>query len=230
MKVNSFKPMQAPPEKDLDTQLHDVAKMYEGQFLNEMVKSMRATVNPTNKPSMAEEIYSGQMYDKYVENWSKEGGLGLSDIIYGQLRERYFPDKQNLQRPAGPLPLEKGTTIKLDETKQIGIPVVQPGQRENKDMSYLFNLDRTQSPGAKPVTSPWAGQVVQVMHNDDRQVVKLAHDEGMLSTLSFIGNTVDLKRGDTVTAGQKLGMLSPDAKGLTWQVALLEGRGGDSWT
>jgi peptidoglycan hydrolase FlgJ len=223
MKVDNFKAVRPQVKADdVDKQLRDASKMYEGQFLNEMVKSMRKTVSMADKPSMAEEIYTDQMYQKYVDNWADQGGIGLSDIIYGQLRERYFPQQQNLQRPAGPIPLEKGTTIKIDETKNIGIPVVQPGKTESKDMSYLFEFDRSKTPGAKPVTSPWSGQVQQVLNSGDRQVLKLTHDEGMTSTLSFIGSAADLKRGDTIAAGQKLGMVSPDAAGLTWQVGLLE--------
>lgn len=222
MKIDSFKAVQPQVSADsIDRQLRDAAQMYEGQFLNEMVKSMRKTISLANKPSMAEEVYTDQIFQKYSDSWSEQGGIGLADIIYGQLRERYFPEKQNLQRPSGPIPLDKGTTIKIDETRKMALPL-EAGPTDNKEMSYLFELDRTQAPGAKPVTSPWAGQIQHVLNHEGRQVVKLTHEDGMSSTISFIGTTTDLKRGDAVQAGQKLGTLSPDATGLTWQIDLAE--------
>lgn len=221
MKINSYKPVHPRPQQDVDTQLRDASRLYERQFLAEMVKAMRQTVSHTNEPSMAEKIYSDQMYDQYLDKWAEQGGVGLADIIYGQLRERFYPEKQQLPRPQGPVPVDKGTSIKIDETKSMGLPVIQNGRAEEKDLSYLFEFDAT-SRGPKPVLSPWDGEVIQVIRQDDRHLLKLAHKEGTVSTLSFVGTAADLKRGDAITAGQKLGMLSPDASGLTWQVSLLE--------
>ena len=74
-----------------------------------MVKAMRSTVHkddgflPTN---MAENIFSEQLDQQYVEKWADKGGIGLADMIYNQMHERMFP-QHNLAPPAGPLPLNK---------------------------------------------------------------------------------------------------------------------------
>ena len=72
---------------DPDQKIRDAAKMYEQYFLNEMMKSMRKTVDHSklNEPTMAQKIYSEQLDTQYVEKWSDSGGVGLADIIYNKL-------------------------------------------------------------------------------------------------------------------------------------------------
>lgn len=218
MKIESYKSIRPKPQTDIDQQLKDAAKMYENHFLNEMVKSMRSTVSPAEAPSMAENIYSTQLDQQYVDKWAERGGIGLSEIIYGQLKERFFPDKSNVMMPKGPLPVDKGgVKIKIDETKPMGIPVIKSGTKESQDLSYLFELN--QEPGrGRDVSSPWDGEVTQMIRQDDRQLVRLSHPEGLNSTISFIGSVADLNRGDSLKAGDRLGILSPEAAGLTWKI------------
>ena len=221
MKIDSYKPVHQKPPSDVDQQLRDAAKMYEKHFLNEMVKAMRSTVSHTNQPSMAENIYSSQLDQQYVDKWGEKGGIGLSNIIYGQLKERFFPDKNQMMKPLGPLPLEKGgVQIKVDETKPMGIPVIKSGgNEETKDLSYLFELNEGPANQAqKEVTTPWDAEVSQMIRQDDRQLMRLTHSNGLTSTISFIGSAAELNRGDSLKAGDKIGFLGAEARGLTWKI------------
>lgn len=206
-----------------DAKIRDASKMYEKYFLGEMMKAMRQTVHHANEPSMAEGIYSEQLDQQYVDTWGDRGGVGFADLIYNQVQERYFNHAQAGPRPHMPIPIEKGTTIKIDNPKQMGIPVVTPGANKQKDLSFLYEWQSGRSPESRDVVSPYAGEVLQSFHaGDERQIVKLAHDHGLVSTLSFLGRSQNLQPGDSISAGQKLGSLSPQAMGLTWQISQVE--------
>lgn len=218
IKIQSHVPIQ-PNRSNDDEQLKQAAKMYEGHFLNEMVKAMRGTISHSEltKPTMAEEIYTDKLFDNYVESWSDSGGIGLAEIIYQQIKDRFFPD-QDMSPPQGPIPIHPETKIKVDETTPMGIPVVTPKSSFSPEMSYLFETEISGASG-REVKAPWSGEVVQSFLNDDRHLFKIKHDNGMLSTLSFRGETSGLMLGDKVDAGQRLGFLSPDSTGLTWQLS-----------
>lgn len=205
-----------------DAKIREAAQMYEQHFLNEMTKSMRKTVEHSklSEPSMAEKIYSEQLDGQYVESWAKSGGVGLADIIYDQLQERFFSRGGKAPLPQGPIPVNKGTTIKIDEGRQQGIPVVKPETTlPSNEVSFLYEWEAGASGLPAEVNSPFDAEVVQSFRIDgDRQVLKLAHDRGLTSTLSFLGQTKDLKVGETIAAGQKIGTLASYARGLTWQV------------
>jgi flagellar protein FlgJ len=213
-------PFQKPQvtAEQADAQLRDASKMYEKYFLNEMVKAMRKTVTPAEMttPSFAEKIYSEQMDNNYVEKWGDQGGVGLANIIYDQLQDRFF-NRGPAPKPNGPLPIDKGTRIKIDESRQYGIPVAHPRTEHGQDVSFLYEWDKNKM-ASRDVTAPLKSQVVQMYSNDQRQTIKLKHDDGLLSTISFLGQTKDLQLGDQLDSGEVLGALAPDAAGLTWQV------------
>lgn len=213
-----------------EAKLREASKMYEQYFLNEMVKAMRSTVDRSSltEPSMAEKIYSEKLDDQYVETWAAKGGVGLADIIYNQIHERFFNAGSGMRsiKPQGPVQIQKGTTIKIDETHAPhagGIPIVKPqSSLPRNEMSVLFGF--TEGGGsAKAVTNPFDGEILQLFRvGEDRQVVKLAHDDGLVSTISFLGQMSKVSKGERIAAGQKLGTISPDASGLTWQLGQIE--------
>jgi peptidoglycan hydrolase FlgJ len=221
IKIQRGLPVQ-PQQTNPDAKLREAAQMYEQHFLNEMVKSMRKTVDHSamTEPNMAERIYSEQIDSKTVEAWSGRGGVGLADIIYNQLQDRFFSQGGKVPNPKGPIDLPKGSTIKIDETKPRGIPVLnQQSTLPSNEVSFLMEWEQNSASNNRDVQSPYDGDVLQAFRmQDDRQIVKLSHDNGLTSTLSFVGQAKDLKMGDRVAAGQKLGTLSPNALGLTWHV------------
>ncbi len=210
-------------QKDQDAKIRDASKMYEKHFLNEMVKAMRQTVSHSTEPSMAENIYAEQLDQQYVDHWSERGGVGFADIIYNQVQERFFHNGAQAPRPHSPIPIDGKTKIKFDETKSMGIPVVSPKAGQKNEVSFLYEWENLKNPETREVVSPYAGEVLQSFHtSDERQIVKLAHDDGLVSTLSYLGRSQNLQPGDRVDAGQKLGTLSPQALGLTWQMSQVE--------
>jgi flagellar protein FlgJ len=78
------------PEQ-MDQKFKDIAKLYEKQFMREMVKAMRATTgkNELLPVSQGEKIFQEQLDQEYVEKWGDQGGLGLSDTIYKNLLDKY---------------------------------------------------------------------------------------------------------------------------------------------
>jgi Rod binding domain-containing protein len=82
-------------EQQLEIQLRKASKMYEKQFLQEMMRAMRKTVEHSefSKPSMAESIYQDEMYEQYTEQWVESGGNGLADQIYKELKEKILPSQ-----------------------------------------------------------------------------------------------------------------------------------------
>jgi Rod binding domain-containing protein len=100
------KPKHMPPT--LDQQLQKAAKMYEQQFLQEMMNAMKKTVDHSRvtEPSMAEKIYQDELYNQYAEKWVDNGGNGLADLIYKELKEKLIPS-QTSRYVSSPVPPKK---------------------------------------------------------------------------------------------------------------------------
>lgn len=81
------------PEKN--PEVEKVAKMMEQEFLREMLGAMRKSISKSDlvEESMAQKIYEDKTYEHYLDEWTKAGGVGMSEIIYQQLMERYYPQK-----------------------------------------------------------------------------------------------------------------------------------------
>ncbi len=202
---------QVSPEA-IDAKARAVSKMYEEYFLQQMVKAMRKTVVPADKPSFADNLYRQQLDEQYVDLWGARGGVGLANIIYNQLKERFLNSGAPPPNVHGPIPLNKNIRIKIEKPKQAA-----------RDLTFLYEWNENSSlPDVKSreITAPFDSQVLQAFRSpDERQTIKLAHDNGLVSTLSFIGLGQDLRPGEKILAGEKLGTLSPSARGLTWQLS-----------
>lgn len=98
-------------------QVLKAAKMYEQNFLNEMVKAMRNTVSKSDliQENMAEKIFKDQLYDKHVETWTDKGGIGLTDLIYDEIMEMYQPQ----------IPAQKNGFQALNTSKAYRLPEEQ---------------------------------------------------------------------------------------------------------
>lgn len=106
MNIKSIKPQHSPPT--LDQQLQKAAKMYEQQFLQEMLNAMKKTVEHSGltEPSMAEKIYQDELYTQYAEKWVESGGNGLANQIYKELKEKILPS-QHSRYVSSPVPPKK---------------------------------------------------------------------------------------------------------------------------
>ncbi len=91
--MGSLNPVRTPkvsPSSN-DAQLKEACKEFESLLLEQMLKSMRKTVNKTGliKGGMAEDIFEDMLYEKYAEKMSNTANLGFSDMLYRQLSQKY---------------------------------------------------------------------------------------------------------------------------------------------
>lgn len=203
----------------MEKQFRRAAETYEKHFLGEMVKAMRNTVKHSRltAPTMAEKIYKEKLDSEYVESWGNQGGIGLADIIYTQMKER-FGNQRQVPKPHGPIPVDQNTTIRIDESKgQQMIPIVQPNKTPQAQMNFIMQPDPLKN--QNEVTSPWDGTVSQHFRSDeDRHTIKIDHEDDRTSTISYRGSMQAFRPGDKVSAGQRLGQILPGSNALTWDL------------
>ncbi|OQW50370.1 MAG: hypothetical protein A4S09_00835 [Proteobacteria bacterium SG_bin7] len=173
-----------------DPKIMRAAQMYETQFLREMVRAMRKTVNESAiiKTNMAEKIFREQLDDEYVDQWvNVKGGVGLSNLIYDQIVDRYG-QQLGIQKPNGP----------LNQKNEIKLKSLKP--TDTKGMSIKLKGDQAS------VHSPWSGKVAQSFRTPDGlQTVKINHPNGLNSLLRFMGETDEHLNGKQVNAGDIVG-------------------------
>ncbi|MEK7356027.1 MAG: rod-binding protein [Bdellovibrionota bacterium] len=198
-----------------NAQVDDVAKLYEKQFLREMFKAMRSTVTPTNEPSMAENIYRNQLDEQYVDAWGDQGGIGLSNIIYDQIMERYFGGAKEL-RKQGPVALTDRDVVSVARVKQAPVG----GAPSGTQVPLQLEVKPSETGQPAKIQAPWEAKVVQASKLDGgKQVITLEHGQGLRSTLVFDGTpSAETKVGDKVAKGQTIGVLSPESKSFLWNL------------
>ncbi len=175
------------PQKDAEAQLKKAAQMYEQHFLNEMVKSMRSTIDHSEltKPTMGEKIYQNHLDQEYVKAWTGRGGIGLSDLIANQLREKMgLGDK--IQKIHGPLPLEEKKNFQIKQMNS------DPEKQE-----FKINVKEK-----SPVSAMWDGKVINQFQHEGRSVVDMSFQNGLKARLLGEGNFSATK--EEFRAGEKI--------------------------
>jgi flagellar protein FlgJ len=208
---------QAVTPEQQDAKLKQVGDLYEKQFLREMVKAMRATVHESGfiKSSQAEKIFKEQLDQEYVEKWGAKGGIGLSDLIHQQLLDKYGAQlgiKPAVQKPVGP--------IHLDEKSNFNARVVKPpASTDLQKLTFEYFRDEQGSSEPAEITSPWAGKILgQYRLDNDENLMTLDHDNGLKSSISYRGLSRGFAPGQKIEAGEKLGLLSPEAQRFFWSL------------
>lgn len=199
---------QAQVEKR-DPRLDQVAKLYEKQFLREMVKAMRGTVSfsDATKPSMGESIYREQLDNEYVEVWGEQGGIGLSDMIYEELAAKFLPKKMELPKK-GPVPLSN-----RDLTRVAKMPTEQDNQ-----VPLRVEIKAEKDAPAAKVQAPWEGTVLLKTSLGENSTVVLQHESGLKSTFVFKGTASPLEPGQKIAKGGTVGVLSPEMNSFFWNI------------
>lgn len=219
-----FKPfeskfMKRPQQKSADEKLRDVSDMYEKHFLREMMKAMRSTVHEGGfvQSNQAEKIFREQLDEQYVEKWGQRGGIGLSDMIYKQLVDKFgvaMGIKTPVAKPQGPLPLDAKSEYRAKSFQH-------PGKKQS--MSYRIDVGAGGAESAEseraPVKAPWGGVLLAKKDLADHQtMLEIKHDNGLKSQVVFKGGAAPISAGQKLQAGDTLGFLSPEAKSLYWTV------------
>lgn len=213
---SGFKPLgqkfMRPPEAKPEEKLRQVSDMYEKHFLREMMKAMRSTVHESGfiQQNQAEKIFREQLDDQYVDKWGEKGGIGLSDMIFTQLVEKFGVQmgiKSAVTKPQGPLPLTEKDNF-----------AAQPFQHPGKKDAVSYRLDKKLTE-ASEVKVPWDGVLLGKKNlADDQTLVDIGHDNGLRSQLVFKGGLSNVSTGQKLQAGDTLGFLSSEAKSLYWTV------------
>lgn len=225
MKINQFKNIRQPltPEQH-DQKLKEVSQLYEKQFLREMVKAMRGSVQEGEfmKPNNAEKIFREQLDHEYVEKWGDKGGIGLADMIYDQLIDRMGP-----ALGITPKEIKALGPIRIGGEKKFAPKMLE--SQKPQQMRMQFDIPpQDKVPGGTPaeVTAPWSGSLLGAQQiNPDEYLLQMKHDNGLRSQMVFRG-TLDkqlslpkfIGQSQEIQAGQRLGLLSPEAKNLFWTV------------
>ena len=212
-------PRVAPGASPRNEKIDEVAKMYEKQFLREMVKAMRGTVSDSGlvPQSMGEKIYRSQMDEEYVEQWGNSGGVGMSDMIYTQIMDRYFkkPDAAKALGSQGPLKITN-----RDIARALRLEGGRPQQTSVKvEVKNSGEIGQ----GAAQVQVPWdATLVTKTKLPDGKNAVVLDHGSGLRSTFIFEGVSTALEPGAKLQRGTSVGVLSPDMNSFLWNMTDVE--------
>jgi len=75
--------------KEDDEKLMDACQQFESIFVHQMISQMRAAIPEGGlfEKSQGEKIFQDMLDEKYAENISKAGGIGLAKILYNQLSD-----------------------------------------------------------------------------------------------------------------------------------------------
>ena len=207
--IPGMKPAAAPPRNQ---KVEDVAKLYEKQFLREMTKAMRGTVDfGGDKPSQGESIYREQLDQQYVENWGDNGGIGLSNMIYEQLMERFFSGPgQNLKK-GGPIALSDRDISKVNR-----LPTSM--ETANQVPMKVETKPSTDGSPAK-IQAPWNSTVLASSQIEGKTHLTLGHPGGLKSTFIFQGVLgAEVEPGKQIEKGKTVGILSPDQNSFFWNL------------
>lgn len=225
----SLKPLsREDAQAQRDTQLREAAKMFETHFLNQMVKSMRSTLDTGDdgliKKNMGEKIFSEQLDGQYVDQWANKGGVGIADMIYNQIKDKYYDTtKRDFHTPHRMLPVAPKTSadgFKPIESLQMKMIPPSTGAK----LEYRFEAPSNVTPGGEgpggyQAQAPLDGSVLESMRlGEDWNLVKLDHGRGLTSEMTFPGARAPIRVGERVTAGQDLGQLDPARPVLAWKL------------
>ncbi len=194
--IHSLRSYQVPN----DQEIRQVSKLYEQQFLNEMMKAMRQSVPEAGfiPKSMGEKIYMDQLDHEYVQQWSAQGELGLSELIYQEIKEKILgPDSPEFIKPLKPQPMP---------LKDSGVKSIEPVKTQTDGLTYKLQMEQS----AQQVKTLFSGTVVAVQSTGENEaIVTLDHEEPpMKSVWSFSGVPHGLRPGRYLEAGDEMGRIT----------------------
>jgi len=218
----SIKPESAEQKATkLDGQLRDASQMYESYFLNEMVRAMRSTVQRDGgmlKQNFAEKIFEQQLDQQYVDGWSKKGGVGLADMIYEQINEKFQAANQKRSFfPKGSMPIApKQEPHGMPAADSIQMKSLPPGPQSQ--LEYRFEVPNPSGAGFD-AQAPMAGKILESRTlGEGWNTVRLDHGQGVTSEMTFPGALAQIGTGTAVEAGQRLGTLDSKLPVLAWKL------------
>ncbi len=210
-RIENARAEQITPGKDnqpRNEKVDEVAKLYEKQFLREMVKAMRGSGElGFEKPSMGEKIYKEQLDNEYVEAWGEQGGVGLQNVIYDQIMERYFDKGSGIKTLGGMMKLTD-----KDNSHAVPLHTTQKSQ-----MPLKIEVKENGSP--THIQLPWDAKFIsQTKMLDGKTAVTLEHKAGFKSTFIFDGVFSAHAKNSEIKQGESIATLSPEIKSFFWNL------------
>lgn len=231
----NLNPAQLERNEKIKKQFKEVAGLYEKQFMREMVKSMRSTVSESGliKTNQAEKIFREQLDQEYVEKWGDRGGMGLSDLIYNQLVERYGERmglKDSVAKPVGPLQLLEKDSMRIQaqtvakKSSETNLNSIDPNSLPDKsenELQFQFSNIKKNEKGMTQVKQPWSGYLTKKLQlAPDEYFLEMNHDNGMKSQFKFKGSLANINLNEFQEEGKNLGYLNPDNSQLLWNLKI----------
>jgi Rod binding domain-containing protein len=202
-----------------DPKMLEAAQSFENQFIRQMISEMRKTVSGDElvPESMGEKIFREELDGKYADSWVDRGGIGLADIIYDQLQDKYgnpttLPRKNN------------GEALKLPQEGGVkGVSDNRPRDILGKADGSLFLAKVSEGgytlkskdplPEKVALHSPLAGTILQAAALEDgRQMLVVKHDQGLVTQMVHSGAN-RVKLGQHVEAGSIIAELPASQRG-----------------
>lgn len=226
------RPLRGQPRtpEQIEKQFKDVSQLYEKQFLREMVKAMRSTIQESGfiKQNQGEKIFREQLDQEYVEKWGSRGGIGIADMIYNQLVEKYGEAaglKQRVEKVKGPISVAHLSDFQVNQkVSSEKYPITYEFERNVTESSNALggaSSSPAESRGLVKIQNPLMGRLLQnIKLGPDETVLEILHDSGLKSRMVFRGQSPSLVQGQRLDQGQTIGLLSPEARSFFWSVAL----------
>ncbi|HPI40591.1 MAG TPA: rod-binding protein [Pseudobdellovibrionaceae bacterium] len=219
MKIQNRVPLETSrPKESLDTKFKEVSKLYEKQFLREMVKAMRSTVHEGGfiQSNHAEKIFRDQLDNEYVETWGDQGGLGLSELIYQQLNEKFGQKSlqgRGFSKPHGPIPIEQESQFKIKT------------QQQGQGLQNQIQIKKNTIPEVS-LKMPWSGFITQTYEvggtsvgSSSQKVIEMEHDGGLKSRFLSSGIAVIQNPGERIQANEVFAKFNPTSESsLFWSI------------
>lgn len=203
------------------------ARAFEGQFLRHMVGEMRKTTvgNPLLPNSMGEKIFKEKLDHEYVDMWVNQGGIGLADMVYKQLKKKYGARRTMFAKQKGQaLPIKERQRLRNAGPRIKNNPVdilrsVDARHFVAKKLGRVYHL-KTPKPLRRPIgiRSPLSGVVATATGmKGGRQAIVIKHDKGLVTRLVHNGKT-RVKEKQVVSTGENIAFLGGVKKKLVSEV------------
>lgn len=191
-----------------EAKLKEVADLYEKHFLREMVKSMRSTIpeNGLVKVNAGEKLFQEQLDNEYVESWGKQGGIGIGDLIYKDLLEKYGERlglKAPIEKVHGPIELRPNDQLNK-------LPAIS-----STTLGYTFKSGDNDS---RMIMAPWDGKISRVhLLENGSKLMEIEHGPELKTRFNWKGDAI-VNAGQSVKQGESIGYLGGASSELNFNI------------
>jgi Rod binding domain-containing protein len=136
-----------PKEVSQEKILRKISRNMEVQFIKFMVNQMRRSVQTANPMGQEMKYYQGLLDDKYAQLMGNtRNGLGLSNLIYQQLKNKYSQRKHiGTEKP---IPIKKGKKQRINyERNSRKYPKQFFSKKREEEIARNRNKDQINSEG-----------------------------------------------------------------------------------